>query len=488
MLSRRPAARGRCANFCRVLLLGWLVALLGAWPLREVQAQGVVGGVYIDPEGMLRESSGIAPAEIRKLLDANDADRRPSERTSVASLVRKVSLRRLEKAVAELHEAGQPVPADIHYLAGLTSVKYVFVVPEQGDVVLAGPAEGWEVLPSGDVVGRQSHRPVLQLDDLIVALRYAFAAGPADGFLGCSIEPTEKGLKSHAAYVRSLGSIDGSQMPQILQGMERAIGPQDIHVYGIDRSSRFALQMIAADYRLKRISLAHDPSPSKKVRSYLDLAEKSVTGGPQRQHRWWFVGHYDAIRHTADKLAFELEGNGLRVDTAPTQTKQAGPGNAVKPSRAAALFAELATKNFPELAAKIPAFAELQNLVGLAVAGELVRQQSRGVRVQAAVPADDDEDEKAADREPRARYRPVHFLDDERCPIARFEGPNQCPALANARFVKDQFWMFSVSGGVEINPDALAGADMQKPVSGGKLAEVRAKSSLPDDEERWWWD
>src|SRR5262249_3414646 len=214
-------------------------------------------------------------------------------------------------------------------------------------------------------VGSQSHRPLLQIDDLVVALRYAFAEGPADSFLGCSIEPTDAGLKAHAAYVRGLGGIDRARLPQILQEMEQAIGPQDIYVYGIEGSNRFALQMIAADYRLKRISLAHDPSPSKNVPSYLDLAEKSATGGPQRQHRWWFVGHYDAIRHTTDRLAFEFEGSGLKIETAPTQTKQAGARKDPKPSRAAALFAELATKNFAELAENVPAFAGLQNLVGL---------------------------------------------------------------------------------------------------------------------------
>src|SRR5262249_26147572 len=225
-------------------------------------------------------------------------------------------------------------------------------------------------------VGSQSHRPLLQIDDLVVALRYAFAEGPADSFLGCSIEPTDAGVKAHAAYVRGLGGIDRAQLPQILQGMEQAIGPQDIYVYGIEGSNRFALQMIAADYRLKRISLAHDVSPSKNVPSYLDLAEKSATGGPQRQHRWWFFGHYDAIRHTADRLAFEFEGNGLKVETAPTQTKKVAARTAAKPTRAATMFAELATKHFPELAERIPAFTELQNLVSLAVAGGLVRQQS----------------------------------------------------------------------------------------------------------------
>jgi hypothetical protein len=477
-------SRGNCHLACR-LVAGSLVAILLICHVPGAVAQGVgaVGGIYIDPAGMLRETSSLAPADLRRKLNLAGDDGPGSRLVSSASPLRKISLRKLEEAVAELHEQGQPVPAEVRYLAGLTAIKDVFVIPEAGDVVLAGPAEGWEFLPTGDIVGSQSHHPVLQLDDLIVALRYAFAEGPADSFLGCSIEPTDAGLKAHAAYVRGLGGIDRARLPQILQGMEQAIGPQDIHVYGIEGSNRFALQMIAADYRLKRLSLAHDPSPSKDVPSYLDLAEKSATGGPQRQHRWWFVGHYDAIRHTADRLAFEFEGNGLKVETAPTQTKKVAARNAVKPTRAATAFAELATKHFPELAEKIPAFTELQNLVGLAVAGVLVRQQSEAEPAKNAEAAED----VTADRAPVARYRPGHFLNEKRCPIALFDTPQHCPPLANARHVKDQFWMFSVSGGVEINPESLVNGDRLKPAVGAKLAETRSRSIAPEH-DTWWWD
>jgi hypothetical protein len=472
----------------RPSLAGIVMVLLVAFGVSQAEAQGVgaVGGVYIDPAGMLREAGSLSQSDLRRKLGDEAGSVEPSPTVSATSALRKVSLRRLEEAVAELHGESRPLPADIRFLAGLTSIKYVFVDPEKGDVILAGPAEAWEVLPSGDVVGSRSHRPVLQLDDLIVALRYAFADGLADSFLGCSIEPTEPGLKAHAAYVRKLGGIDSDGLPQVLRGMEQALGPQDIHVYGIEGTNRFALQMIAADYRLKRISLAHDPSPSPKVPSYLDLAEKSVTGGPQKQHRWWFVGHYDAIRHTADRLAFEFEGNGLRVETAPTQTKKAAPRNTAKSSQAATQFAELATKHLPELAEKVPAFAELQNLVGLAVAGVLVRQQAEAPPARKVAARDGDE--AAAESIPPARWRPAHFLDERRCLIARFDMPKQCPPLANARFVKGEFWLFSVSGGVEINPERLAGGDVLKLVSDGKLAEARKKSSEAANATRWWWD
>jgi len=476
----------------RTLVLVGLTAALMAGSAQISQAQfGAVGGVYIDPNGMLRETSTLAAGDLRAKLESALAGSKPSQQVSTASPLRKISLRRLEQAVAALREAGESIPADIRFLAGLNSIKYVLIDPEAGDVVLAGPADAWQQLPSGDMVGRRSNRPVLQLDDLITALRYAFANHAVDGFMGCSIEPTEQGVKSHAAFVKRLTDMNGSQIPEVIQGMEQAMGPQDIHVYGVAPGSRFALQMVAADYRLKRLALAHDPSPSKKVPSYLDLAEKSVTGGPQRQHRWWFVGHYDAIRHTADRLAFEFDGSGLRVDTAPSQPGQGAARNAAKlpaaakPSKAAKQFADLATKNLPELAEKIPVFAELENLVGLAVAAELIRRQA-GARQDAAAVAAAPGDAPA--NRPDSRWRPSHFLDEKNCPVESFESPAHTPSLANFRFVKDKFWMFSVSGGVEIDAESLVADERLKLAEGAKLSETRARNALPADEMQWWWD
>ena len=479
-----------------LVLVGLAAAIIvGTVAPSDAQFAGV-GGVYIDPDGMLRQTSALSEGDLRAKLQSGMAGGKPSPQVSAGSPLRKVSLRRLEQTVAALHKAGEPIPSDIRFLAGLNAIKYVLIYPESGDIVLAGPADAWQQLPSGDIVGHRSNRPVLQLDDLIAALRYAFADHADGSFMGCSIEPTEKGIKAHDAFVRRLGSMNGSQIPQVVQGMEQAMGPQNILVYGVAPESRFALQMVAADYRLKRIALAHDPSPSKKVPSYLDIAEKSVTGGPQRQHRWWFVGHYDAIRHTADRLAFEFEGSGLKVDTAPSQlgTGQPGPGsgrNTSKPSaipkvtKAAKLFAELATKNLPELAEKIPVFAELENLVGLAVAATLIRRQADAAQDAVAFDAaSDDAPAVPSDR----RWRPAHFLDAKLCPIDSFESPRQTPSLANVRFVKDQFWMFSVSGGVEINPESLVADEHLNLAEGAKLTETRERHSPPKDAVQWWWD
>jgi hypothetical protein len=130
-------------------------------------------------------------------------------------------------------------------------------------------------------------------------------------------------------------------------------------------------------------------------------------------------------------------------------------------------------------------FAELENLVGLSVAAALIRQQAQMRQDAAAV-------EAAADDAPAtrsaSRWRPAHFLDEKNCPIDSFAVPKHTPSLANVRFVKDKFWMFSVSGGVEIDAESLIADEHLKPAEGTKLTETRTRQVPPADTAVWWWD
>ncbi len=283
---------------------------------------GVVGGVSIDAQGMLRDTRTLSKDEQLKLLEQQAVGQPGSQKLAAGSNLRRVSLKRLEQTVQKLHRAGDPLPADVEYLAGLTAVEYIVFDPAHRDVILVGPAEGWSLLPTGEVAGQKSQRPVVHLEDLITAIRYAFAKPGKDPFIGCSIDPTPQGMARYAAYMNGLGGMDRSRVKQIFAGMEQAMGPQAVRLFGVEHSSRFALAMLAADYRLKRLSLGHDPSPVKEFVNYLDLSAKSFRPGPQKQHRWWFQGKYDAILETPDHLAFQLIGQGVEVVTAPSSLAQ----------------------------------------------------------------------------------------------------------------------------------------------------------------------
>lgn len=452
-------------------------------------ASAQVGGIYIDPEGVLREAStlGLGDRERLNASRSEVADEAAPRDVAVASPLRKVSLRRLERTMRETLARRPTLPAEIAFLAGLQRIQYVFFYPEEDDVVLAGPAEGWTQSPGGEIVGTRSRRPVLHLDDLLHALRYAFDDRPESAFLGCSIEPTAEGVKRHAAYMNGLGQMDRSRLPQIFSGMEEAMGPQDVKIYGVPESSRFALKLVAADYRLKRLALAHDPSPVPEVVNYLDLqAKRGVVAGPQRQHRWWFVAQFDALHHSPDRLAWELEGTGVAVQTAPSNPGGAAakggtkagkeskkPAKEPQASPAAQTFAKVCTKQFPKLAERIPVFAELQNLIALSVAVELVRERSDAAR-----------EAEAADEKPL--YRFDELLDDSKCPVSHVNVPRSVPSLTNSRLVDGKNWLISISGGVEINPRTAAGREFHSEAPRRRLSEARTADRPPNTQ--WWWD
>ena len=62
-------------------------------------------------------------------------------------------------------------------LAGLKRVSHIFVYPETRDIVIAGPAAGWTTGAEGRSVSETDGSPILQLDDLVVALRNAYESG-----------------------------------------------------------------------------------------------------------------------------------------------------------------------------------------------------------------------------------------------------------------------------------------------------------------------
>lgn len=447
------------------LVAGWFI--LGS-PV-SAQLLGNIGGVCINAQGMLRDTRGLSPDDRLKLIQQETVAGPNSEALNKSAPLRKVSLKRWEQTAGQFHKAGKPLPSDVEHLAGLTSVQYLIFDPDQQDVILVGPAEPWKQTATGEVVGAKSNRPVLHGEDLIAALRYAFAQKTVDPFIGCSIDPTPEGMQRYATYMSRLGRMDRSRVKQIFSGMEQAMGPQAVRLFGVDSSSRFALTMLAADYRLKRIALGHDPSPVKGVTNYLDLAAKRFRTGPQKQHRWWFQAKYDAIHETPDHLAFELVGQGVEVVTAPTISGQAQTAANPTASPQAEEFANSFTKHLPEIAAKQPIFAELQNLIGLAVVAELIAEKHRQ-------PSN------------TAHWRPGHLLDANACPVREYFVPKQVPCIANYRLIRNRHWLISVSGGVQVSPDQLIRPENRAVKPHRPLTQLREHSRVPSEATAWWWD
>ena len=167
-----------------------MVAMSFSRGLRADTYSSAVGGVSINADGLLGDAT---VDDMNKLseLRRQALQQVPGDLNGIAEM-RKISLRRLEEAIEACNADKKPLPDAIKYLAGLQHIRYVFVYPEQKDIVLVGPGEGWKVDGRGNVVGVTTGRPVMLLDDLLVAFRTAKAA--AQGGITCSIDPTPEGL------------------------------------------------------------------------------------------------------------------------------------------------------------------------------------------------------------------------------------------------------------------------------------------------------
>ena len=163
-----------------------------------------VGGVAIDAQGVISAPQVTA---LRTLQAARQkALRQVPGALGQATEFRKVSLRRLEQALqdAAIRDMAA-LPDEVKYLAGLQRVEYVFVFPEEHDIVVAGPAEGWQIDALGNVVGQTTGRPVVLLDDLLVAMRVARTS--AQTGISCSIDPTPEGVLRLRKLVKRLRTI-----------------------------------------------------------------------------------------------------------------------------------------------------------------------------------------------------------------------------------------------------------------------------------------
>src|SRR4051794_16668551 len=197
-----------------------------------------VGGVKIDADGVV---SNPQVGELKQLQAAwqKGLEQVPADLQKWTDL-RFVSLKELESEIASAHSSRKPIPDAVRYLAGLQRVRYVLVYPDRQDIVLAGPAEGWKVDSLGSVVGATSNRPVLTLDDLMVALRVAESSNRTG--ISCSIDPTPEGLQRMQQISHQLSARNGPQ--SAARQMEEAVGLQTVTVTGVPATSHFARAIV----------------------------------------------------------------------------------------------------------------------------------------------------------------------------------------------------------------------------------------------------
>jgi hypothetical protein len=424
---------------------------------------GAVGGVSIDAAGVVSRSEPDLTGRLREARQRALAE--IGGDLAAASKLRKVSLSRLAAVLDGRRAKGLPVTDELQNLAGLTRVEYVFVHPEQHDIVLAGPAEGWHVDELGNVVGRTSGQPVLQLDDLVVALRVARQQLKTNELITCSIDPTPEGSRRFARLMK----IDGIKpTPATVARLEEAAGPQQITLTGIPPGSHFAHVLVSADFLMKRLGMNFEEAPIDGLPSYLEMLQADSAPAPRSaMPRWWMAPRYEPVLRDAQGLAWQLRGPG--VQTLGEEAFLGRGGKAVaapakdpaKDRSLAKRWADAMTERYAALAAKLPVFAELRNCMDLAVVGALLVKEDLPARCGCDLGL---------------------LMDEKRLAVAEYHVPRAVAAQASL-IRKDREWIISVSGGVEI--DAWSVLDREE--TSNSLADVRLKATAPKP-DRWWWD
>ena len=452
----------RCWNELRRLSVAFSAAvvwLCGSAVL--AQDLGNQAGVVVDAEGVLQMKVFSDPTGQLTQQRMAAAKSSLDPKVSAYSKLRKISLNRLEEAIRNRDGAATE---EMRNLAGLLRVRYVFYYPESKDIVLAGPAEGWMTDIAGRVVGLTTRRPVVQLQDAVVALR-AFPPGQQPTrLIGCSIDPTEEGLAAMQQFLRSWGSrAVPQQTMQIVEGLQTSLGAHTVSISGIAPNTRFAQVLVEADYRMKLIGIGLEQPPIRMV-SYVDRASPAQVSRNALE-RWFFVPDYECVRVSEDKLAAELVGDGVKLVGEGELVTAEGKRQAGQSSnKASQAWTFEFTRRYPELAERSPVFAELRNLIDLTIAAAYIQQQ---------------------DFYGKAGWRMELLGNEGKFTVQTYQTPKKAPAAINALW-RGNTLMTPIGGGVTI--DAATAVAQAKADEKGVVAKTYEQTQPKLAPGQWWWD
>ncbi|HCS50244.1 DUF1598 domain-containing protein [uncultured Rubinisphaera sp.] len=425
------------------------------------------GGIYVDANGMVAKMTTTEQNNRLKELALEARQASLNNDMAAPSNLRMVSLTRLEKAVQDRIAQGLPVADSMQNLAGIYQVQHIFVYPESGEIVIAGPAAGWKYTESGYTVSSQSGVPTLQLDDLVTLLR---TFGPeGERIFGCSIDPRPEGLKDLKDYVaksQAGGAISSRAVRSWTNQLQRKLGEQDVTIYGVPVSSRVARVIVEADFRMKLIGIGKLEGGSN-IPDYFELmtAAQAADMSSLDALRWWLSLKCESILKSNDSDAYELRESSVLCQSENQFINKDGERVATGTAEANnQQFANNFTNHYSDLSRDDLVFADLQNVFDLALISALINQQ------QLAQQVNWDLGSFAA----HGDYHP-----------ATYEAPQTVDSVVNHKVFNGKNIVVQVAGGVQVDVSAA----LSKLTATDRLenaAEQAQAGNLPVG--RWWWD
>lgn len=420
----------------------------------DVDATGVLQVRTVDPrlaQQRLREA--------RLRAETDDIMRR--------SELRKVSLNRLEKVIADHIKADRVLSDDVLAVAGLTSVQYVFYYPETQDIVVAGPAEGYVADPTQRFVGMNTGRPTVLLEDLVTALRAYPPGAPPTRMISVSIDPTPEGLARMQQYLRAVGGrANRGDTMRLVHGLKQNLGLQTVTIQGIPAETHFARVLVEADYRMKLIGIGLEQLPVP-VRSYVSRTSPQTVAANALE-RWYFQPNYEGVSVSDDRLAMRINERGVQLVGAGERVVgngkrvQAGRGN-----RASQAFTQEFTDKYTLIASKVRVYAELQQLIDLAIAAAYIQEQ---------------------DFYQQANWSMDVLSDESQVSVETYTAPEKVETAVNAIW-RGNTLMTPLGGGVNMQPRVAFNSDRMVIDQSGENTNAK-KLAGPSDlaPGQWWWD
>lgn len=418
--------------------------------------QNAVGGVKIDAGGVLTGEASQLDQKVRDQLIKGMKD---VDSDIAQSGMRMLSLRGLNAQIEKCLADGTPLPADVQYMAGLQRLEYVIVDKENNDIIIAGPGEPWTVNEAGAVVGKTSGTPVLHLEDFIVAMRSVNDARQDYG-ISVSIDPTEEGARTLQRYLSRLDSFH----PDLADNVAEAYGPQEISLTGVPKDSRYSQILVAADYKMKRLSMGLEEAPIDKFPSMLEMARRKNARFTTAAPRFWMECNYEPVAKSEDNLVWQIRGTGVKTLTEEQYFNKDGERkSAKKPNKFAKAWADAMTERFDELATSEPIFRELRNVMDMSVAAAIIEREGLLNQVELNI------DRIAGNRE-------------QMVSLPAWNVPQTVPAECS--FVQlTRSWIVTASGGVQVDSWSIA-ANAEVVPEVGKIGMI----AMDRTAERWWWN
>ncbi len=434
----------------------------------DTQGAGLSSGVAVDADGVLRRFAANDPTGQLSRQRAQESLASLDSDIAKSSKLRKVSLTRLARLVKQAIDEGHGPDEAMKHLAGLTRIQYVFYYPETQDIVLAGPAEGWFEDASGRVIGLESGQPILELQDLVVALRAFPPAEKTNPLVFCSIDATPEGLTRMQQFLDKIGRTFYNDINEqfIVDGLRESLGMQVISLGGISANTHFAQVMVEADYRMKLIGIGLE-EPPVRLQSYVALANFASIA-KNAMCRWWFVPDYQRIKVSEDGMAAEFVGTGVKlVGEDEVVAGNGGRQQTGTQNRASRKFTEGFTKKYAEIAQRSPVYGQLRNCVDMLVAAAFLQKY---------------------DLYTQAGWDLATLGDESIYPVETLNAPQQVASAVNSVW-KGRQLATPIGGGVQIRPQTALDESNLLADDEGSVQSARNEVSLDDlPADTWWWD